>query len=697
MNDKNENRLKSLLSQFDEDWQCSEEARNEALNDLVFSRVSQWDDWLKDYTTLEYRGQFDVVRPVVRKLVAEMRKNPIGVKYRPKDGASPEAADVLMGLYRTDMRHNTAMSAVNIAVKEQIEAGFGAWRLITEYEDQNPTSNNQVIRRVPIHNACSQVIWDANSKQLDKSDAKHVTVIHPLSQSGWKEFAQQYGLDEDTPLDFRLPNKWLFPWQEGETVHIAEYYEVKKKQETVFIYQDPLTGEPVSYFKRDIHAVIDDLADKGMQKIAERKITRRRVYKTLLTQSGILKNREPIAGEHLPIIPVYGEWGFIGEKETYEGIVRLTKDGQRLRNMIMSFNADIVARSPRKKPIFWPEQISGYEYLYGDEKDYPYYLMNRTNEQGGDLPPHPLSYIENAEIPHANAYLLEAATNAVREVADTGVDAQAINANQVAYDTVNQLNQRADMETFVFMDNLATAMRRDGEVYQSMVNDIYDVPRTITTTGEDGQEQDVQTLKQVMDYQTGQTVTLNDIRGRFECYTDVGPSFQSMKEQNRAEIQALMKTIPPEHPTWNVLLLQYLAMLDGKGIDITRTYATKQMVIQHLKKPETQEEQQWLHEAQQTASQQQDPNMVLAQAEMKTAEAEIIKAQNETAQTQIKAYSAQQDGQRAQADTVLKLAQAKNIDHNAVMEAVKLLHDMAVNQQKNIPPVEPEIAPPQPM
>lgn len=41
---------------------------------------------------------------------------------------------------------------------------------------------------------------------------------------------------------------------------------------------------------------------------------------------------------------------------------------------------------------------------------------------------------------------------------------------------------RADMETYVFQDNLATAMRRDGEVYAAMVNDLYDVPRTVLMT-----------------------------------------------------------------------------------------------------------------------------------------------------------------------------------------------------------------------
>lgn len=49
-------RLNAILCQFDIDWASGDEARTEATNDLYFSRVSQWDDWLSEYTTLQYRG-----------------------------------------------------------------------------------------------------------------------------------------------------------------------------------------------------------------------------------------------------------------------------------------------------------------------------------------------------------------------------------------------------------------------------------------------------------------------------------------------------------------------------------------------------------------------------------------------------------------------------------------------------------------
>ena len=639
-----ENRLDSILRKFDADWSASDEARTEATNDLFFSRVSQWDDWLSDYTTLQYRGQFDVVRPVVRKLVAEMRRNPIDVLYRPKDGAKPDAADVLMGMYRTDMRHNSAKISVNVGVREQIEAGVGAWRLVTQYEDNNPTSNNQVIRRVPIHEACSHVIWDCNSKQMDKSDARHCTIITPLSKSGWAEFAEEYGLDADDIPSFQSPDSGLiFHWMSAGVIYVGEHYEVEEKKEKVFIYLDPMTGEPVSYYQKDIADVIDDLAEKGYVKVSERKVKRRRVYKSIITLTEILKDREQIAGEHIPIVPVFGEWAFAGDKEVYEGVVRLTKDGQRLRNMIMSFNADIVARTPKKKPMFWPEQIAGYEHMYAGSDDYPYYLLNRTDENNGDLPVQPISYMENPEVPQANAYMLEAATAAVKEVATLGVDAQAANG-QVAFDTVNQLNMRADLETYVFQDNLATAMRRDGEIYASMVNDVYDVPRQVTITLEDGTEKDVQLYSEMVDLATGQHVVTNDIRGRYECYTDTGPSFQSMKEQNRAEIQELLAKVPPGTPEWQMLLLQYFTLLDGKGVEMMREYANKQLVSMGLKKPETPEEIQMVQEAQ---NQQKEPNpeTLVAQGQYMAGQAELIKANNQQQQIAVEAAKVEAQNQ----------------------------------------------------
>ncbi|WON77575.1 portal protein [Serratia sp. UGAL515B_01] len=699
-------RLHALLSHFDRDWSASEDARTEAVNDLYFSRISQWDDWLQDYSTLQYRGQFDVVRSIVRKLIAEMRQNPIEVMFRPKDGADPDAADTLMGMYRTDMRNNAAKGAVNIAVREQLETGFGAWRLVQEYEDEDELSNTQVIRRKPIHEAAAHVVWDANAKEIDKSDAKWCSIITPFTRDGWTVYAEENDLDPDLMPDFQSQDtQWTFPWMTTDCVYICEHYEVECKKETVYIYRNPMTGEPVSYYKADIKKVIDELSENGFEKVAERKVKKRRVYKSIITATAIIVDRERIAGEHIPIVPVYGEWGFAGDKEVYEGVVRGTKDGQRLRNFILSAGADTVARSPTKKPFFFAEQIKDYEAMYSGTDDYPYYLLNRTTENGnGELPLGPVGYMENPELPQANVLMLEAATAAVKEVSPQGVDAQAANG-QVAFDTVNQLNQRADLGVYVYQDNLATAMRRDGEIYVSMVNELYDVPRKVLVTGEDGSEQEVELLSQVLDVQSGEVVTLNDIRGKFETYTDVGPSYQSMKAQNRAEILDLLSKVQPGTPEYQMLLLQYFTLLDGKGVEMMREYATKQLIMMGVKKPETPEQEQMLAQAQQQPKQP-DAAMVLAQAEMKKADAdevtaqarmlsahtesqrrdisaqvETVKARAMFEELKLKAYTTQQDAFEKQANTVRSLAQARNLDQKSVLETIQLMKDVNESNQ----------------
>lgn len=684
MVDRNE-RLEKILRKFDLDYSASENARTEARNDLFFSRVSQWDDWLESYVTLQYRGQFDVVRPMVRKLVAEMRKNPIEVQYRPKDNAPADAADILMGMYRTDMRNNSSKIAVNVAVREQIECGYGAWRLVTEYEDDSPTSNNQIIRRVPMHESCTHVIWDCNAKAMDKSDAKNCTIIHAMNIDGWEAFAEQYGLEPEIQPSFQSPNNDLqFTWLSGKTIHIAEYYEVEEKKELVFVYRDPLTNDLQTYSAKEAKEKIDELASAGYQKVGERRVKKRRVYKSIITSTGILKDRIPIAGEHIPVVPVYGEWSFFDDNELYEGVVRLSKDAQRLRNFILSKGADTVAKSPKKKPFFYPEQIAGYEHMFTGEDDYPYYLLNRTDENNGDLPPAPISYMENAEISPADAGMLEVATLAAKETARVGVDAEAANG-QIAFDTVNQLNSRIDLETYVFQDNLAIAMRRDGEIYASIAAEIYDTNRTVTTTSEDGSENQIDLMQEELDFRKGEMIVRNDIRGKYETFTDVGPSFQSQKDAARAEIGELIVKVPVEHPMWNVMMLTYANMMEGKGVEYIRDYANKELIVSGLKKPETEEEQQWLMDAQQAAQSNQDPMMVAAQAEQKKAEAELVNAQNRMAETQIKAFTAQNNALESQANVTLTLAKAEDLKQGAVMQGIKLLNEVAEKQQQNIP------------
>ncbi len=122
-------------------------------------------------------------------------------------------------------------------------------------------------------------------------------------------------------------------------------------------------GEPFSMRQSDLSEVEDEMIDAGYEDVGQKKIERWQVIKYVASGSEIL-SADVVAGEFIPVVPVDGERAHVEGEEHYEGITRLAKDPQRLRNFQMSYLAVMVSRSPRPKPIFNAEQVQGFEQMY---------------------------------------------------------------------------------------------------------------------------------------------------------------------------------------------------------------------------------------------------------------------------------------------------------------------------------------------
>ena len=143
---------------------------------------------------------------------------------------------------------------------------------------------------------------------------------------------------------------------------LLKFYYREVINDKILTFED-IFGEQVKYYDTQIKDVEDDLIDEGYELVDEETVERYQVVKYIASGSEILAE-EIVAGEEIPVVPVYGERAFVEGEEYYEGITRLAKDPQRLRNFQMSYLADIVSQSPRPKPIFYAEQIQGYEDMY---------------------------------------------------------------------------------------------------------------------------------------------------------------------------------------------------------------------------------------------------------------------------------------------------------------------------------------------
>lgn len=656
-----DDKLEEILRRHDAAWSATQDVRERAADDLMFSRVTQWDDSL-DWCNLEYRGEFNLIWKERQRLLSEMRGNRIDPVFKPLDGADPDAADMLNGMYRTDMRNNRSKEAIDVAVGDMIDAGYGAWRLVTEYVDsETDLDNRQVIRREPIHEANNVLVWDHNARRMDKSDALWCTILTQHTREGIEALCDEYGVDHAEIVNFATPaSSHVFPWYVSEKSYtVGEHYERVRKTQRLVIMEHPITG--VQVFKRsEVREVRDDMLAIGWRELGQKTREFWEVRKYILTGSTVLAGPERIAGEHIPVVPCYGNWYFVEGVEVWSGITRLAKDPQRLYNMQMSYLADIAAKGPRRKPIFTPKQVQGLQHMWEGDTNYPYYLLNDVDQNGQPLPSGPMAYLEPENVPEATAALLQAARQNVEDVTSPGMPQDVLDPS-ASGKAIMAVQNRIDNQSFVYMDNLASAMRRDGEIYVSMARALYDTPRKVTLTDIEGAESNAVVMEQVQDLATGQWVTLNDLsKGGFEVYVDVGPAWQSQKQQARAELLEIYQAAQnPE--VQQIVLMQYLTMLDGQQNEMLRTYARRQLLKAGLVEPSSDDDMQYMQQLAQQA-QQPDPQQV---AVSQALQAQAIKDQAQAEQAQANTVKALADAEKTRAQTAETLAKvdAQQLDN----------------------------------
>ena len=683
-----------LLEMHDKAYNSGYNTRLKAADDMMFAWVSQWSDDFLNESDLGYRGEFNILRKAMRQITTDLISNPVQVDFDPVDETDDSAADLLDGMYRADMRNNTSQEAKKNANQEVIACGVAAWELRNEWKTNKQGDERQIIKRYPLYEANNNVMWDPNAKLLDKSDAKYVSCLVAYSEDGYKDLCEELGADDCGNSSFAHPEiSYVFPWiDEVKRIYVSRFFHRVKKKVKYLTYVD-MFNEETTILKSELSKHEDDLADSGAYLVGEKEISRWEVTKYIASGEGILNNGgkgEVIPGEHITVIPQYGERQFVEGEEHYEGIVRLAKDPQRLRNFQLSYLADIVSRSPREKPIFTQEQIGGFEDMYeasGAENNLPYLLQHSLDPNGNPLPVGPVGYVKAPEVPSALTMAIGEARAAVDDVAGAGLPADITDVD-MSGKALNALNKRLDMQSYTYQDNHKFAMRRDGEVYASMVAEIKDTEEEVVLVKLDGSKSKEMINKVELEFNQENGVsqkTVNDMTNMsFEVYADVGPSFESVKSQNKEEIKELLNSGTLDMETQTILLNEYLMMIDGTNFKDLREYSRNKLIMLGVKVPESDEEKQMVQQAQQQ-QQEPDASMVMAQAEMLKGQADLLEQQNRQQEMAISAAKVQGEAKSRQdklnSETQVNIAKVsqeqQKIDDAKLNDKVKNAIEMA--------------------
>jgi Phage P22-like portal protein len=665
------------LAHFDNVQSALKDERLQCLQDRRFYSLAgaQWEGPLWDIYENKPKFEVNKVMLAVIRIVNEYRNNRITVDYISKDGTkSDELAETCDGLYRADEQDSVANEAYDNAFEEAVGGGFGAWRLRTTYEDDEDEDNErQRIVIEPIFDADSSVFFDLNAKRQDKADARFCYVIYSMTYESYKEEWN------DDPTSWpKIVHQYEFDWCTPDVVYVAEYYKVEDITETIRIFRG-IDGTEERYkakaFTEDPE-LENTLAAIGSVEVRQRKVKSRRVHKYIMSGGRILEDAGYIAGKCIPIVPVYGKRWFVDNVERCMGHVRLAKDAQRLKNMQLSKLGEISALSSVEKPILTPEQVAGHQVMWSEDnlKDYPYLLINPiTNADGSQSISGPVAYTRAPNVPPALAGLLQVTEQDMQDILGNQSGAEKMVSN-ISGKAVEMIQQRVDMQTFIYMSNFAKAMKRCGEIWLSMAKEVYvEEGRTMKVITDDEAAATVTLMQPMVDQETGEVRMANDLsEAKFDVNVDVGPSSSSKRAATVRSLTGMMQ-ITQDPETLQVLGAMAMMNMEGEGIGEVRDFFRKRLIRMGVVKP-TQQETEALIAEMEAAGENQDPNAIFLQA---AAEEAVGKAAQARANT-IKIVA---DAELSRARTVETLAKAGEIDQNVTLTTLEAVEQSQMGQE----------------
>lgn len=622
------------LEEFDRIQSAVRAERMQCLQDRRFYSIpgAQWEGTLGEQFANKPKFEVNKVHLAVIRIINEYRNNRITVDFVSKDGSSNDKlSDVCDGLYRADEQDSGAEEAFDNAFEEAVGGGFGAVRLRSVYEDEEDEENEkQRIRIEPIYDADSCVFFDLDAKRQDKSDAKKCFVLTGYTPEGYKA---EWG---DDPASWpKEIDQREFDWSSPDVVFVAEYYKVEEVKEKIHVFED-IQGNEERHKDSDFEddeTLLEKLLATGRKEVRTKRVTTKKIHKYILSGGGVLEDCGIIAGNRIPIAPMYGKRWYIDGIERCMGHVRLAKDAQRLKNMQLSKLGEISALSSVEKPIFTPEQMLGHQVMWSEEniKDYPYMLVNPiTDSNGQQMVSGPIGYTKPPQIPPAMGALLQITEQDMQEILGNPQNAEKMVSN-IGAKTVEMIQTRLDMQTFIYMSNMAKMVRCVGEIWLSMAKDLYvEKKRVMKTVGNQGEAGSIEIMKPILNPETSSLEFENDLtKASFDVISDVGPSSSSKRDATVRSITSML-AITQDPETQQVLQAMALLNMEGEGISEVRDYFRMKLVKMGVVKPNEEESKAMAAAA---AGQEPDPNKTYLEAAAEEAKAKATKARVETVET----------------------------------------------------------------
>jgi hypothetical protein len=647
---------REALQRWDLCLTADKEQRRLAIEDLLFINAEdgQWSEDVVSRRKNRPRYTIDKISPALAQLIGNQRQTRSAIKILPGKDGEEKTARIYSGLIRSIETNSNANNAYDVGYDEAASCGYGALcKVVTDYE--NNETFDQIIQLKPINSAASTHYCDPTAQEYDKRDSMFQFLVSAMVIGDFKKkYPNAAVTDFDTPV---YKKTGITDWFSSDGIRLAEYWYKVPKKKKIGLMSD---GTVIDL--EEEKAVLDELAARDITVVREREVESYEIYMRVMNGAEFLTEPQKWAGKYIPIVPLYGKTAVVDGKVFVRGMVRKSKDAQRIYNYTTSTIVETTALTPKDPFFYTPTNILGHEQKWKEfpAKNTPFlpYTPDPTNQ---GAPP------TKAGAPTVQSALIQQKQDAAMDIhATTGLEPASLgNVPELKSGKAIEAQQAmGDRGSYIYEDNLKKSKKLLGDILVDLIPRIYDTQRIIKVLGEDEVMEDVEINAPenginlpITDEQTGKQVLVNDLsQGEYNTVVTSGPAFATKKQETVSQLITLSGT---NEVVGQLALDLIIDNMDLNNSDEIKKRVRKYMIDQGTIEPTE-------DEAEEMGLDQPPPedpmeNALVENLNMQT-EKLISEIQNKDADTQSKIMSAQKDSVAAL--TTLIETMIKKMDAN---------------------------------
>lgn len=532
--------LQRALKRMDRCMQAESENRKQALDDLKFYKGDQWPADVAAQRNFDQRPCLTINKlpTFVNQVTNDVRQNRPAINISPVgDKGDPEVAKMYSGMIREIERKSVADIAYDTAFASVARAGFGYWRIITEYD--KPSSFNLVATIKRIRNPFT-VYMDPSHQEPDGSDSKFAFISEMIQRGDFKE---EYPDAQPMSWPKGGVGDSLKTWITQDEIRIAEYFEIETEKRELVRLSNGATGWR------------DEISEENLRRFEieeEREADCLTVMWYKLTAIEILESRK-WPGIWIPIVKVIGDEVDIEGKTTLSGVVRHAKDPQRQYNYWCTAETEMVALAPKAPFVMAEGQDEGYEQEWKNAniRSNPVLHYRQVSLDGHQAPPP-----QRQPAVQVPAGIVQAKQGAAQDMmATTGIRFDATTKDRM-YDesgrALRELRKFGDLGSFHLVDNLARSLRHTGVILVDLIPKIYNRKRVETILRENDAEERItidpnapKPMQEQRDQQTGKVMKIfNPTYGEYGVTVTIGPSYATKRVEAAESMMDFVRAMP---------------------------------------------------------------------------------------------------------------------------------------------------------